>query len=89
MKKFVMPAKPASRPTTEAAMDSWVTGGRELPQDPPTPVSREATKRLTFDVPESVHRRVMSQCAAQGLKMTTVMRELIDARFPEDTEKTA
>lgn len=27
-------------------------------------------KRLTFDIPEPLHRRIKVQCASQGIKMT-------------------
>lgn len=42
----------------------------------------EQTKRLTIDLPESLHRRMKAQCAIEGLKMVEVVRELIEKRFP-------
>lgn len=49
----------------------------------PAPEPKERVARLTIDVPESLHRRLKMQCAARGLKMADVMRELIEREFPE------
>ena len=71
MKKVSFGAK---RPTVEnpaASLDHWITGGRE------------PKKRLTIDVPLSLHKRVKSRCALENLVMADVMRELLEQRFPE------
>jgi hypothetical protein len=61
-----------------ATVDDWVSD-REAS-------SREATKRLTIDVPVSLHRRVKSQCALKNLVMADVMRELLERRFPATSD---
>ena len=40
-------------------------------------------KRLTIDIPESLHTRVKSQCAKRGAKMADEIRALLEAHFPE------
>ena len=77
-KSGLLPAKPQS---SNAAADAWVSGSRPDPE--PTPVSTEPTKRMTFDLPESLHRRVMLDCVANGVKMTTVIRKMLEDRWPE------
>ena len=39
-------------------------------------------KRLTLDVSLSLHKRVKSGCAQQGIKMADLIREFLEARFP-------
>jgi hypothetical protein len=66
MKKVTFGGKPTSRPP--GSPDQWVSG--------------EAMKRLTIDIPLSLHQRVKSQCALKGEKMADVVRELLERRFP-------
>jgi hypothetical protein len=69
MKKVTFGGKPtASRTTTSP--DQWVSG--------------EPMKRLTIDIPLSLHQRVKSQCALKGENMADVVRELLDGRFPAE-----
>jgi hypothetical protein len=57
--------------------DSWVQN-REVESSE----TKEAMKRLTIDVPVSLHKRIKSQCAMQDLVMADVIRDLLDQRFP-------
>ncbi len=41
----------------------------------------EKTKRLTFDISDSLHRRIKSQCAIKGVKMADEIRELLESNF--------
>ena len=46
--------------------------------------NREATeknKRLTIDVPESLHRAIKSQCAMRGTKIADEIRELLVKKY--------
>jgi hypothetical protein len=38
-------------------------------------------KRLTIDVPASLHARIKSQCAIRGAKMADEVRELLEKHF--------
>ena len=40
-----------------------------------------AMKRLTIDVPASLHARIKSQCALRGSKMADEVRELLEKHF--------
>ena len=67
MKKVTFGGKPTnSRIATSP--DEWVSG--------------EPTKRLTIDIPLSLHQRVKSQCALEGANMAEVVRGLLEKRFP-------
>ena len=73
MKKVTFGGKPTSRPP--GSPDQWVSG--------------EATKRLTIDIPLSLHQRVKSQCALKGEKMADVVRELLERHFPHEQQAPA
>lgn len=68
---FKMP-KPASA-------DAWVSAA---PERPPAPA--EPMKRFTLDVPLGLHRRVKVACAARGLKMADVIRDLLEREFASE-----
>jgi hypothetical protein len=42
---------------------------------------------MTFDLPESLHRRVMLDCAVKGVKMTTVIRQMLEERWPANESR--
>jgi hypothetical protein len=39
-------------------------------------------KRLTVDVSLSLHKRVKSGCAKEGVNMADLIREFLEKRFP-------
>lgn len=83
----------ASRPSADA-VDKWMEGqsggaGESAPPPPaatatakPPAVPAPKMKRLTIDIPDSLHRRVKSRCGMDGLRMADVIRELLEQRFP-------
>ena len=79
-KKVTITAKP-NRPAgdTAQAAEQWVASGKIA-------ATAEGMKRFTIDVPESLHRRIKMQCAAQGLKMADEIRALLDKHFPAKTD---
>ncbi len=75
MKKINFTGKPSS---SNSNVDNWVEK-REI-----VPVER--TKRLTIDVPLSLHKRIKTQCAVGELVMADVIREILEERFPATAE---
>jgi hypothetical protein len=62
----------------------------KAPAPPPDPdgwVERrgdaEPLKRLTIDIPKSLHARIKSQCALRGTKMVEEIRLLLEEAFPK------
>ena len=53
---------------TPSKIDSWVSGG-------------EPRKRLTIDMPESLHCAIKSQCALRGVSMADEIRELLQKQY--------
>ncbi len=79
MKKITIGCKPtAKNPTTSP--DDWVSNRF---------VEDEPIKRLTIDIPLSLHQRVKSQCALQGENMADVVRELLVNHFGQKGTRTA
>ncbi|MDY0251408.1 MAG: hypothetical protein RBR45_15385 [Pseudomonas sp.] len=70
-KRIQIGAKPTGK--VAAAADEWVQN-REA-------VEKEPTKRLTIDVPESLHRDIKMQCAARGTKIADEVRELLLQKY--------
>jgi hypothetical protein len=79
-KKVTFTPKPTGGAPSNA--DAWVSGS-------PVPASNhdteppEKTKRFTFDVPETLHRRVKARCAEKGVDMADEMRRLLEQHFPQ------
>jgi hypothetical protein len=66
-------------------VDQWVGDGAERHVTEATPehvTEAEPMKRFTIDVPVSLHKRIKTQCAADGIKMADMLREMLEARFP-------
>lgn len=68
-KKVSISAKPALQKT--ASSEEWIKNRAD----------EEPTKRLTIDVPESLHRAVKAQCAARGTKIAEEVRELLLQKY--------
>ena len=75
-KKVTFGTKPAKAVETPNA-DQWVTH-RDM----------DATKRLTLDIPASLHARIKATCALRGTKMVDEIRDLLEKHFPADGPRT-
>ena len=73
MKKISIGTKPTAK-TTQASADAWVESRSH--GDGPEPL-----KRLTIDVPESLHRSIKTQCAMRGTKIADEVRELLIQKY--------
>lgn len=82
-KKILVPAKPPSGSPPASAAE-WI--GR--PETPPLPITDESSAeplvRLTFDIPESLHRRIKIAHAQKGIKrMATELRRILEEHYPQ------
>ncbi len=71
-KKIAFGTKPTNKPAPAAA-DAWVESRVAGKTD--------AMKRLTIDIPESLHRMIKSQCAMRGTKIADEVRELLLQKY--------
>ena len=74
MKKVSLGPKPTAKPAVQDA-DEWVKN-REV-----VAAEKEPNKRLTIDVPESLHRAIKMQCAARGAMIADEVRELLIQKY--------
>ena len=72
-KKVSIGTKPTGK-AAPAAADAWVES-RSNGDEP------EAMKRLTIDVPTSLHRAIKAQCAMRGTKIADEVRELLLQKY--------
>lgn len=72
-KKIAFGTKPTNKPPTPIAADEWV--------DSRAAGEVESMKRLTIDIPESLHRAIKSQCAMRGTKIANEVRELLLQKY--------
>jgi hypothetical protein len=66
-KKILIGARPERR--SPATVEEFVTG-------------KEANKRLTIDLPETLHRRAKAGAARDGVFLADLIREFLEQRFP-------
>ena len=72
-KKVTIGAKPTNK-SAQSSADEWVEN-RSSGSAP------EPMKRLTIDVPASLHRAIKTQCAARGTKIADEVRELLMKKY--------
>ena len=70
-KNVTISGKPTSKPVVSA--DVWVEKREATEVD--------ATKRLTIDIPASLHRTIKAQCAMRGTKIADEVRELLLQKY--------
>ena len=75
MKKVRFTSKPPAklRPTA----DDWVQQKA---------IVEGKMKRLTIDLPESLHMRVKSQCVLRGVAMVDVVKDFLEREFPQESK---
>ena len=76
-KKVSIGTRPSSR-QAPASADEWVGTRAETAAAP----ASEPTKRITVDIPESLHRRVKIGCATEGTSVAGEVRAFLEKRFP-------
>lgn len=72
-KKVPIGAKPSNK-TQASTADAWVES-RAVTGD------AEQMKRLTIDIPDSLHRAIKTQCAMRGTKIADEVRGLLLQKY--------
>jgi hypothetical protein len=72
-KKIAIGAKPTAKPQP-ATSDAWVNERKP---------DAEPTKRLTIDIPASLHARIKSSCALRGTKMVDEITVILEEKFSQ------
>lgn len=78
-KKVAIGARP-SKPSVPADADAWVAtrGSAELAGDA---APAEKMKRLTIDIPASLHRKIKADCAQRETTIADEVRELLLQKY--------
>ena len=87
MSKKTFAAAPKPKQPSDDQIIAFEKGGAghdspPAPIAPPAKVS-EATKRLSLDLPASVHTRFKTACSATSRKMVSELQEFIERRTAE------
>lgn len=86
------PRRPSSNADLPPAADDWVREGTEATaQSAPAPAvagtaaasAKEATKRLTIDVPASLHHAIMVQARASGRTAKDEITPLLRSHYAD------
>jgi len=72
-KKVAFTTKPSNKSSATPTVEEWVQNREEASDEP--------TKRLTLDIPESLHRAIKVSCAGRGTKMAEEIRALLEAHY--------
>lgn len=80
-KKISIGTKPSPKVSSPAAADAWVAN-RDAGE-------AEPIKRLTIDIPESLHRAIKAQCAMRGSKIADEVRELLVQKYGNPQMRTS
>ena len=48
---------------------------------------KEPIKRLTVDIPISLHNKIKADCASRGLKISDVLRDMLFERWGDKTDQ--
>ncbi len=85
MAKKSFTTAPRPRQPTADAIAAYEQGGAGHDQAAaaPPPKPAERSKRLSLDLPESVHTRFKTACSATGRKMVSEIHEFIERRIAE------
>lgn len=75
LKKVSFGVKPSNNADPSLNAEDWVKNREEN--------NNETMKRLTLDVPESLHRRIKVSCATRGTKMAEELRSLLETHYTQ------
>ena len=70
-KKVDLGARP-SKKNQDKQQDEWVSGNSP---------EKKKMKRLTIDIPESLHRQIKADCAMRGSKIADEIRQLLSEKY--------
>jgi hypothetical protein len=79
-KKVSMGAKP-KRSAKPISVDDWVDSRGKEDAPPTTTTQPVKMKRLTLDIPESLHKAIKVRSVEQGVAMVDMLRILLDKHY--------
>jgi hypothetical protein len=64
---------PRPQASQKSSAEDWLNGR--------SPSPKLQTKRLTIDIPESLHKAIKTACASRGTKIADEVRELLAQKY--------
>lgn len=73
-KKVIIGNRPSTKSKISETEDDWVKNTQQ-------PDKKERMKRLTVDIPESIHRKLKADCAIKGNKISDEIRGMLSEKY--------
>jgi hypothetical protein len=70
-KRITLGPKPGKATATTPTADQWVRDREAV----------EPMKRLTIDLPQSLHAKIKAACAMRGTKMVEEIRDILEQKY--------
>ena len=80
------PRRPSTADRSDSA-DQWVHGNDAAPAVSTPAGPREATRRLTLDIPASLHFAMKMRATASGVPMVDEVTPLLAAHYADDLKR--
>ena len=81
-KKVTFGVKPIEQQS--ASVDEWVdtrSAPGEIADSPKSTSVPKKIKRLTLDIPETLHRAIKGKAVSEGVAMVDMLRELLEEKY--------
>lgn len=80
--EWVSPSEPASEPPIATPIADSPEPSPEPPTpNPQPPIESVKMKRLTLDIPETLHRSIKLQAVTQSVSMVDLLRTLLEEKY--------
>ena len=80
IEQWVSPSEPASEPSIATAI-ALPPESSLAPTPPQIPIESVKMKRLTLDIPETLHRSIKLQAVTQSVSMVDLLRTLLEQKY--------
>lgn len=72
---------PSPEKTPPVTVTETAPPAKTQPPTPPPEAPKEKIKRLTLDIPESLHRRIKGKAVMEGTTMVDMLRALLEETY--------
>ena len=80
IEQWVSPSEPAAEPASANPIAAPIADS-PAPTPPQIPIESVKMKRLTLDIPETLHRSIKLQAVTQSVSMVDLLRTLLEEKY--------
>ena len=80
IEQWVSPSEPAAEPASANPIAAPIADS-PVPTPPQIPIESVKMKRLTLDIPETLHRSIKLQAVTQSVSMVDLLRTLLEEKY--------